>query len=245
MSEPRIDPNFPYGLDRPGLARRLAGFGMLAGVVTLVAAVALDIASSEGLVVVALLLVCVGSLILSALMFRTSRSTKIQASDRLLLGLDLQGDETALDLGCGNGLLAAGLSVALPRGRVIGVDAWVVKQLQPTGKDVAKATLRSAGVKGVQLRTGSIRELPVSDGSVDVAVSRDVLALLPDRAARQEAVAELHRVLRPGGRVALLEPFVSDEVRDLLRDAGFEDVARSRRWWRLFPVPRLVTGRRG
>ncbi|MGE4426430.1 MAG: class I SAM-dependent methyltransferase [Solirubrobacteraceae bacterium] len=244
MSEPRIDPNFPYGLDRPGLTRRLAGFGMFAGVVTMIAAVALDISSAEGLIVLALLAICIGCLGLSAQMFRTSRTTKIQASDRLLLGLDLEGDETGLDLGCGTGLLAAGLSVALPRGRVIAVDAWVTKQLQPNGKDVAKETLRSAGVKGVQVRTGTIRELPVSDASVDVAVSRDVLALLPNRAARAEAVAELHRVLRPGGRVALLEPFISDEVRDLLRDAGFSDVTRSRRWWRLFPVPRLVTGRR-
>ncbi|WP_320673246.1 class I SAM-dependent methyltransferase [Patulibacter defluvii] len=240
-----IDPNFPYGLDRPRQVRGAAGFGMVLGIVTLIAAVALGgLEGANGVIVLVLLLACVGGLVLSAGMFRTSRKTKVRAVDRMLDGLDLRGDEQALDLGCGSGLLCAGLSVRLPRGAVVGVDAWVESHLQPTGKPLARKTLHAAGVKGVHLRTGSIRELPVEDASVDLAVSRDALALLPGAAARAEAVAELRRVVRPGGRVALLEPFVTRDLASRLAAAGFVDVRRSGRWWSVIPAHRLLTARR-
>lgn len=241
-----IDPNFPYGLDRPRQVRGAAGIGMVVGLLTLVAAVALGgLEGSNGLIVLLLLLTCVAALVTSAAMFRTSRKTKIRAVDRMLDGLDLRGDERALDLGCGSGLLCAGLFVRLPKGDVIGVDAWVESHLHPTGKPLARKTLHAAGVKGVHLRTGSIRELPVEDASVDLAVSRDVLALLPGATARSEAIAELRRVVRPGGRVALLEPFVTRDLAARLTAAGFVDVRRSRRWWSVIPAHRLLTATRG
>jgi len=245
MAETQIDPNFPYGLDRPRQARGLAGLGMAGGVLTLVAAVALGgVTGPGGLLVGALLLLCLGSLLASALMFRTSSSRKVPAVDRMLDGLELRGDERALDLGCGTGLLCAGLAVRLPRGEVLGVDAWVEGHLQPTGKPLARSTLHAAGVKGVHLRTGSIRELPVEGDRIDVVVSRDALALLPSAAARDEAVAEIARVLAPGGRVALLEPFVARDLARRLAEAGLTEVRVGRRQWTLMPPHRLVTARR-
>ncbi|WP_210492574.1 class I SAM-dependent methyltransferase [Patulibacter sp. SYSU D01012] len=242
-STPEIDPNFPYALDRPAQARRMAGIGMGLGVATLVGVIVVPGAflGARGLVVLALLLACLTALVVAAGMFRTSKHTKIAATDRLLNGLDLRGDEDALDLGCGAGLLCAGLAVRLPGGSVTGVDAWVESQLQPTGKALAKKTLASAGVRGVALRTGTVRELPVADASVDLAVSRDVLSLLPSAVARTEAVEQLERVVRPGGRVALLEPAATGQLVRDLRAHGFDDVRRSGRWWSLMPPARLVT----
>ncbi|MDX8150581.1 methyltransferase domain-containing protein [Patulibacter brassicae] len=239
-----IDPNFPYGLDRPRQVRGLAGIGMLAGVLTLVAAVVVDVATAEAVVVLLLLATCIGAFLASALMFRTSRTTKIRAVDDVLDGLELRGDERALDLGCGSGLLCAGLAVRLPAGDVVGVDAWVEHHLQPNGKPLARTTLHAAGVKGVHLRTGSMRELPVEDGAVQLAVSRDALSLLPGPVARDEVVAELLRVVRPGGRVALLEPFVARDLAARLTSAGFTDVTVGPRRWSLMPPHRLVTARR-
>ncbi|WP_051472169.1 class I SAM-dependent methyltransferase [Patulibacter minatonensis] len=237
-----VDPHFPYGLDRPKQARGTAGIGMLAGVLTLVSAL-LPNAFESGLVVLVLflLLVCIGSFVISAGLFRTASSSKVKAVDRLLNGLDLRGDEDALDLGCGTGLLCAGLAVRLPDGDVTGVDAWVESQLTPNGKAVAKRTLSLAGVKGVTLRTGSIRELPVQDAGFDVIVSRDALAMLPSGAARREAAAEIARALRPGGRVALLEPFGTRAVVEELRARGLTDATRSRRRWSTMPPLRTIT----
>ncbi|MEV4421015.1 class I SAM-dependent methyltransferase [Patulibacter sp. NPDC049589] len=237
-----VDANFPYGLDRPKQARGTAGLGMLFGVLTLGSAL-LPNAFESGLIVLvlALLTTCITSFFVSAGLFRTGSTKKIQAADRMLNGLELRGDEDALDLGCGTGLLCAGLAVRLPKGKVTGVDAWVQSQLTPNGRTVAKRTLSLAGVKGVTLRTGSIRELPVQDAGFDLVVSRDCLALLPSDAARGEAVAELARALRPGGRVALLEPFCSRGLVKHLRAAGLADAERSKAWRSVMPWARLVT----
>jgi arsenite methyltransferase len=89
-----------------------------------------------------------------------------------------------------------------------------------------------------------VRELPLADASMDLAVSRDTLSQLPGRDARREAVAELARVVVPGGRVALLEPFRTGELTAELTAAGFRDVQRSKRWWILMPPHRLITATR-
>jgi len=237
-----VDPNFPYGLDRPRQARATAGLGMILGVGTLVSALlpgAFD--GARALLVLALLLACLTSFVISGGLFRTASASKVKAVDRMLNALDLRGDESALDLGCGTGLLCAGLAVRLPDGDVTGVDAWIEGQLTPNGHKVTKRTLALAGVKGVTIRTGSIRELPVQDAAVDLVVSRDVLALLPSDTARVEAVRELVRVLKPGGRVALLEPFGTRIVTRELRAQGLTDATRGRRRWTTMPPHRLIS----
>lgn len=245
MSRTEFDQNFPYGLDRPRQARGTLSAGMGLGALALVLAFVLgDLGGPNGLLVLVLLIAFVATFVISAGLFRTSRTTKVRAADRMLDGLDLRGDERALDLGCGSGLLCAGLAVRLPEGSVVGVDSWVENDLQPTGRALAKKTLQLAGVKKVSILTGSVRELPLADASMDLAVSRDVLASLPGKDARREVIEELARVVVPDGRVALLEPFRSRELASLLAAAGFRDVRRSKRWWILMPPHRLITATR-
>lgn len=237
-----VDPNFPYGLDRPRQARATMAVGMLLGAATLGSALLPDaFVGARALFVLALMLTCMAAFVISGMLFRTSSTTKVRAVDRMLNGLDLRGDESALDLGCGTGLLCAGLAVRLPDGDVTGVDAWIEHQQKPSGHKVTKRTLALAGVKGVTIRTGSIRELPVQDAGVDLVVSRDVLSLLPSDTARVEAVREIGRVLRPGGRVALLEPFGVRIVARELRSQGFADVTVGRRQWSTMPPHRSIT----
>lgn len=107
----------------------------------------------------------------------------------------LRPGEVVLDLGCGGGFdcfLAAGR--VGPTGRVIGVDM--------TEDMVAKARANAArgGYENVEFRLGEIESLPVDDGSVDVVISNCVLNLVPDK---PRAFAEIHRVLKPGGRAAI------------------------------------------
>lgn len=237
-----VDPNFPYGLDRPKQARGAAGVGMVLGVLALVSAVLPgSFTGARAFIPLVLVLACAAAFVVSAGMFRTASASKVKAADRMLNGLDLQGHEHALDLGCGTGLLCAGLAVRLPEGQVTGVDAWIESQLTPNGHKVAKRTLSLAGVKGVTIRTGSIRELPVQDSGFDLVVSRDALALLPSDTARVEAVRELVRALRPGGRVALLEPFGTRIVVRELQAQGLTDAIRSRRRWTTMPPHRLIS----
>jgi SAM-dependent methyltransferase len=111
----------------------------------------------------------------------------------------LKPGEVVLDLGSGGGFdafIAAQKVGAM--GRVIGVDM--------TAEMIAKARRNSAahkertGLQNVEFRLGEIEHLPVADNSIDVVISNCVINLSPDKA---QVWREIHRVLKPGGRVAV------------------------------------------
>ena len=103
--------------------------------------------------------------------------------------------QVILDLGSGAGFdaLLAARKVG-PTGRVIGVDmtdAMLAK---------ARANADRAGLDHVEFRKGDIEALPVEAGSIDVALSNCVLNLVGDK---DQAFREIHRVLKPGGRLSV------------------------------------------
>lgn len=107
----------------------------------------------------------------------------------------IEPGQTVLDLGSG-----AGNDVFVARrlvgesGRVIGID------MTPEMIERARDNAARLGYANVEFRQGQIEAMPVEDGSVDTAISNCVLNLVPDK---PRAFAELHRVLRPGGRFCI------------------------------------------
>ncbi|MEV5572663.1 methyltransferase domain-containing protein [Spirillospora sp. NPDC052269] len=100
------------------------------------------------------------------------------------------------DLGCGPGTDLAAMADAVgPDGTVVGVDR--------DDAMLATARERMAGRPHVSLRAGDLHELPLDDASADRAHTDRVLQHVADPA---RALAEIRRVLRPGGRVVLAEP---------------------------------------
>jgi len=117
---------------------------------------------------------------------------------------DLKNGETVLDLGAGAGIdvfLAA--NKVGKHGRVIGVDM--------TEDMVAKGSLLSKqhGYGNVEFRLGYIEHLPVDSGSVDVVMSNCVINLTPDKLA---SFKEIHRVLKPGGRILIADLVTAGEL---------------------------------
>jgi ubiquinone/menaquinone biosynthesis C-methylase UbiE len=101
---------------------------------------------------------------------------------------------TVLDVGTGTGFVAAGLA---PRvAHVIGVDA------APEMLGVARGNLDELGVGNVELREADVARLPLDDDSVDAAFANMVLHHAEDPAAM---LAEMARVVRPGGAVAICD----------------------------------------
>lgn len=141
------------------------------------------------------------------------------ATDVLEL-LDLDPADSVLEIGFGPGIGIEYAAEIVAEGYVAGVD---VSEMM-----VERATRRneSAIESGlVDLRLGSVEDLPVPDETFDAAFSINSLHAWPDQRAGLE---EVHRVLRPDGTVAVLltkhagRP--DEQLDDLLRAAGFEHI---------------------
>jgi ubiquinone/menaquinone biosynthesis C-methylase UbiE len=143
-------------------------------------------------------------------------------ADKLLAPLALAPGQTALDLGCGPGYVAAQIARLVgPNGRVhaLDVNADFVAR--------ARAVAAEAGVEkrvDVQHLTGE--RFPLPDASCDRALAKNVLEYVPSVDA---TLRELHRVLKPGGTLTamdsdwafvLIEPLTPDEVRELFSAAA-------------------------
>jgi len=110
---------------------------------------------------------------------------------------DLKVGEIVLDLGSG-----AGIDVFLAakkvgqHGRVIGVD--LTEDMVARGRQLAQ----EHGFGNVEFRQGDIEHLPVDSATVDVIISNCVINLTPDKLV---SFKEIHRVLRPGGRILIAD----------------------------------------
>lgn len=104
----------------------------------------------------------------------------------------LPADAVVADLGCGTGHLLAAIAPAV--GRAIGVDN--------TPAMLEAASKRLAEFKNVELRQGELESLPIEEGVIDVAVSVLALSYVAEPAA---CVGEIARVLKPGGRVVIVD----------------------------------------
>jgi ubiquinone/menaquinone biosynthesis C-methylase UbiE len=106
----------------------------------------------------------------------------------------LADDVEILDVGCGTGEITARLADLYPAAALIGVDL-IARHLEIARGRCAKYVGR------VSFREADAFALPFADATFDVVVCRHVLQAVP---RPQEAMAELVRVLRPGGRLHLL-----------------------------------------
>jgi ubiquinone/menaquinone biosynthesis C-methylase UbiE len=148
--------------------------------------------------------------------------------------------DVVLDVGSGSGtdvLLAA--EMVGENGKVWALD------LTQAMRDKLQRTLDKAHVANVEVIAGEAERIPLPDASVDVVTSNGVLNLVPDK---RRAIAEIYRVLKPGGRVQVADIVIANPVTpdceddpklwaecvvgatvdesylNMFRDAGFKDV---------------------
>jgi SAM-dependent methyltransferase len=102
-----------------------------------------------------------------------------------------------LDVGCGPGSITLGLAEAVAPGAVVGID------LQPAQVEQARAFAATRGVTNVRYEVADLYALPFPDVAFDAAFAHTVVIGLREPV---RALAELRRVLRPGGLVGVRDP---------------------------------------
>jgi len=236
-------PHADYGIDAPGVIRNLAIAAGLLFALALAAVLGLLPRAFEWQPVAGLdlhfplvsmgLSAGLGFASGAAWLYFGSRFGKIQERDRLLDRITWRGDERVLDVGCGRGLLLVGAARRLTSGSAVGVDLWQAEDLSGNRAEVPMTNAELEGVADrVQVRTADMRRLPFEDGAFDVVISRAAIHNLyaaPDRAA---AVAEIARVLKPGGRALIVDIRHVEDYARAFREHGCDDarLLDSRLW---------------
>lgn len=236
-----------YGIDAPGLVRNCA----LAGISALAAGIFFYYAFAETRPGQAALVVGFGviwgvcGLGAAGLMILSSRRGKLKERDHILDSIPWRGDERVLDAGCGRGLMLIGAAKRLTSGVAVGVDVWQEKDQSGNSPEATLANARAEGMEErVEIVEGDLRELPFGDESFDVILSSLALHNIQEREERAAAVRQLSRVLKPGGRIAILDIWDTGEYAKTLREAGMREVSRSGLRFDIFPPARLVTARK-
>jgi ubiquinone/menaquinone biosynthesis C-methylase UbiE len=150
----------------------------------------------------------------------------------LLDELSLRGDEQVLDVGCGRGAVLMLAARRLPGGRAVGADLW--RRRDQSGNSRAAAE-RNAAAEGVSERVDIVdadaRDLPFPSASFDVVVSSLTIHNIPVAQGRGLALQEAMRVLRPGGRMRIVDEG-ADQYAAVLKDAGYAGVTVQQLDWR-------------
>ncbi|RZS34723.1 methyltransferase family protein [Herbihabitans rhizosphaerae] len=154
------------------------------------------------------------------------RSSNVARNRWVVRLLDVQPNDRVIELGCGPGVAIAALATRATRGLVVGVDHSRVMIRQASRRN--RAAIKAGRVRLIH---GPVESLAVDDGPFDAALAVNTVGMWPEPTAR---LRELTRLLRPGGRIALVtqprrpgataatSAEVAEELAALLTEAGVE-----------------------
>jgi SAM-dependent methyltransferase len=215
-----------YGIDSPAI---VAGLLVIASISLGAALILRYLFAPQPIAESVLLAAGLYFLLGAAGMLWYSKVAKLGIRDQIIGRFSWRGDELVLDVGCGRGLLLVAAAERLTTGKAIGLDRWLRGALTGNHPGAALDNARLADVSDrVRLARGDIRRLPFADASIDVAVSNFVVHEVDSGSEREQMLREIVRVLRPGGRLALVDFIFTAECVRVLAEAGVVDAKRVR-----------------
>lgn len=176
---------------------------------------------------------------------QSSRQGKLRLREQLMDQLALQGDEKVLDVGCGLGLMSIAAAKRLKTGKVTAIDTWNSQDISDNSVEAAKENAKSEGVaERIRFEAGNPCKLVYPADQYNVVVSAMALHRLDDDNQRAQALREMLRVLKPGGRLLVFDTVETGYYAGILSMSGAQDVQLSP-WTFLWCRPwRSVTARK-
>lgn len=225
-----------YGVDAPVVVGNLTGIGAIA----LILSRLLPLSPALGRA----LLWAGGSLLLAAIsMVISSRIGKLRARDALLDAVKFLPGDKVLDVGCGRGLLLIGAAKRVLQGKVVGVDTWSNMDQFGNSPEVTLGNARVEGVlERVRVQHGDMRQLEFENESFDVVLSSLAIHNVASHEDRVEAVREIARVLKPGGRVGIIDIANTKSYARVLRRRNVEIISGPKLSPWIFPPARVIVG---
>jgi ubiquinone/menaquinone biosynthesis C-methylase UbiE len=220
---------FRYGVDAPPVLAALGGISLTG----LTVASACFAKNRRGRGTIALAVGAIGSAAASGYAYTTLYGKHVVWAEELD-ALDLRGTERALDMGCGRGAVLVAVARRLIHGgSVVGADLWTMDQ----SGNSREATLANAAAEGVADRVevvdADMRDLPFDAGQFDLVTASMSVHNIRDRDGRMQALREAHRVLKPGGRLLVADPFpMMRTYAKTLRELDVVQISDQRLGWR-------------
>lgn len=216
MVEPRPQPSharFRYGIDAPYVP-------LILGLVAVACLIVGAVTAAVWPIVIGVIFAVQTAVFLNA----TLRG-KFRVWEEVFDDLALRGDEELVDLGCGRGAVLLAAARRLPDGHAHGVDLWRSVDQSGNHEEVTTANAVAEGVADrVVLHTADLTTLPFNEATFDVVTSSLAIHNISDRSARETAVAEALRVLRPGGHLVIADIRNAREYAAHLRTLDAADV---------------------
>ncbi|MCJ8014594.1 class I SAM-dependent methyltransferase [Paenibacillus sp. KQZ6P-2] len=237
-----------YGIDAPVVVRNIlligAGFLLLG-----IAAFFIFPRQLQWMGIVIGLICLFSFLVVSAealYMIWSSKVGKFRERERLLDLVALRGDEKVLDVGCGRGLVLNAAAHRLTTGKAVGIDIWNKQDQSGNNPEVTRRNSLIEGVaERVEIVNGDARSMPFVDNEFDVVVSSLAIHNIPSSDDRYRAISEVMRVLKTGGRFAILDFQHTRDYAEAFKTLGAVHVRIVGPHWLIFPPVRIVTGRKG
>ena len=180
-------------------------------------------------------------LLVGLYMIYGSKIGKYKMRAKIIERLGIKGNETALDVGCGRGLMLNGVASQLNTGKAYGIDIWNANDQSGNNYD---AVMKNAKIEGteskIQVVNSDMREMPFQDGCFDIIVSSLAIHNLKNDEERKKAILEIARVAKQGCKLAILDLAHIKYYSNILSSQGFNIEHIDKHQLQIFPPVKVL-----
>lgn len=142
-------------------------------------------------------------------------------ADELLAHVNLPDNAVVLDVVCGRGLLMIKAAKQVNNGKVVGIDSWQSADQSGNTKEKTMQNIIAEQVgDNTEVITADMRTLPFPDAHFDAVISSWAIHNIDQPGERKKALQEIMRVLKPNGRIGIVDIQCYQEYVDFFNEHG-------------------------